>query len=984
MKIKKILLYGFGRHENLEISLDSGVNLLYGPNEAGKTTIQQAILHILFGFPQKNQAELRYEPKSGVKYGGCLYMEDVEFGDWMIERVRGKSAGDVTVQFADGRTAGEEALHKLLRGYDRQAFEAIFAFSLFQLQGLEKMNEDELSRTLLASGLTGFDTLWKVEAKMEKEAAGLFKKSGKLPLLNQKLAEIKELEQEIKKEQLKLQTFEPLTERQLQMEEQLAALRMEEQQLYRLTEELMISMQFVPLQQQKQQLADRLADLSGPAFPADGIRRYETLTGKLSELESAKTRQADEVAKWEKLLHELRTEEERLELERLAAQEAEWHRLRNETRAAGQEIQLLESKLQQLRGRAGVGEEQQSAIRQLDVSVQRERKLEPILRSLTEAEQQLHAVNRMIAEAENERHELEQQKNGLIDNGLTDDELRRLQQLPDLKSRLGEAKAALSFSGRQSSAVPLVLIVAGLGFAVFGLIQSQWLLAAAGILAAGAGVWLRKQQPGRQEELEDFIRKNEPLAAELDRLAIRHEDWQREERQIHSGIVKLESKLDRLAAEVEEIHLNKQRLTAELKRLTADDPVDLTWNVQESFRLLRELQDTYTELQSWRERLEAGGRRITEWMRAAETLLGPLSEDTLYEKVRQELQRQKELHGIQRSVIEMKRQLEETEMLFDSVRNDIADIFGQAGAEDEEQFYAAYERERESLLLKRQLAEVEVQLSSYGARERETRTMPELEHRRGQASDRLLAIREEAAAFVDELAKVSHEISELGSSGTYSSLLQLFEVRKAELQELAGQWLRKSAVAEAIRQTMDGWRQKQLPAVLELANEWFSRLTGRRYRLLGLTEEGKFHAVREGGQRFMIHELSQATKEQAYLSLRLALASTLSARAPFPILMDDPFVHFDNKRLSRMIEIMKELQPSHQFLYFTCHEDIESKWAGELHKLTIGHNVKERANDEKATGTPSGGISRSILADQAGDEGHHAAGQSFHDINSPG
>src|SRR5699024_3182421 len=109
---------------------------------------------------------------------------------------------------------------------------------------------------------------------------------------------------------------------------------------------------------------------------------------------------------------------------------------------------------------------------------------------------------------------------------------------------------------------------------------------------------------------------------------------------------------------------------------------------------------------------------------------------------------------------------------------------------------------------------------------------------------------------------------------------------------------------------------------------------------LGLTVEGYFEAVTTEGQSFMINELSQATKEQAYLSLRLALAYELSERAPFPIIMDDPFVHFDNERLSRMIEILTELQPSHQFLYFTCHQEMKSKWPSEPHTIEIGRKVK--------------------------------------------
>ena len=54
MKIEKLNIYGFGKHENVTIDFGPGIKVLYGLNEAGKTTIQQFILHILFGFPQRN------------------------------------------------------------------------------------------------------------------------------------------------------------------------------------------------------------------------------------------------------------------------------------------------------------------------------------------------------------------------------------------------------------------------------------------------------------------------------------------------------------------------------------------------------------------------------------------------------------------------------------------------------------------------------------------------------------------------------------------------------------------------------------------------------------------------------------------------------------------------------------------------------------------------------------------------------------------
>lgn len=128
MRIEKLTIYGFGKHENRTIELGDQLVLFYGPNEAGKTTIQQFIIQLLFGFPTRNQTQLRYEPKTGGKYGGKLYLTDPHYGKLVIERIKGKSAGDVTVEFEDGHRGGDAELKQVLRNYDRASFEAIFSF----------------------------------------------------------------------------------------------------------------------------------------------------------------------------------------------------------------------------------------------------------------------------------------------------------------------------------------------------------------------------------------------------------------------------------------------------------------------------------------------------------------------------------------------------------------------------------------------------------------------------------------------------------------------------------------------------------------------------------------------------------------------------------------------------------------------------------------------------------------------------------------
>ena len=136
----------------------------------------------------------------------------------------------------------------------------------------------------------------------------------------------------------------------------------------------------------------------------------------------------------------------------------------------------------------------------------------------------------------------------------------------------------------------------------------------------------------------------------------------------------------------------------------------------------------------------------------------------------------------------------------------------------------------------------------------------------------------------------------------------------------------RQAILKAIKGMMEELKEKKLPEVLSNAEKLFSELTGNAYTSLVLSENGLFHAVARNGRHYPIIELSQATKEQAYIALRLSLANAKGKSAPFPLLLDDPFVHFDEERYSRMMKIMERISANHQFIYFTCHDKIIEYW----------------------------------------------------------
>jgi uncharacterized protein YhaN len=82
MVIKKLYLTSFGKFDNLEIDLSSGMNVIYGLNEAGKSTVHKFIEGMLFGFFKPSTSRKtyfedydKYKPRTKDEYIGSMIIE---------------------------------------------------------------------------------------------------------------------------------------------------------------------------------------------------------------------------------------------------------------------------------------------------------------------------------------------------------------------------------------------------------------------------------------------------------------------------------------------------------------------------------------------------------------------------------------------------------------------------------------------------------------------------------------------------------------------------------------------------------------------------------------------------------------------------------------------------------------------------------------------------------------------------------------------
>jgi len=96
--------------------------------------------------------------------------------------------------------------------------------------------------------------------------------------------------------------------------------------------------------------------------------------------------------------------------------------------------------------------------------------------------------------------------------------------------------------------------------------------------------------------------------------------------------------------------------------------------------------------------------------------------------------------------------------------------------------------------------------------------------------------------------------------------------------------------------------------------------------------------VPETGQVITDPPVSHGTRTMVYVLMRVGLAQHMSAIGePVPLVLDDPFVDLDSRRLPRMMRFLLDLSERMQVLFFTKEASIirwfEENASGSEHRL---------------------------------------------------
>lgn len=91
MRINKLHLQDFGKFHEKDIALTPGVNIIYGANEAGKTTTKDFIIDMIYGIDKSKGVGARFDhyekrrPINGASYSGSMEFS-TDDGEYIVER----------------------------------------------------------------------------------------------------------------------------------------------------------------------------------------------------------------------------------------------------------------------------------------------------------------------------------------------------------------------------------------------------------------------------------------------------------------------------------------------------------------------------------------------------------------------------------------------------------------------------------------------------------------------------------------------------------------------------------------------------------------------------------------------------------------------------------------------------------------------------------------------------------------------------------
>ena len=897
LEITRLELVGFGKFRERTIDLTSGLNLIEGPNEAGKSTIQSFITGMFYGFFQPGTKRRsytphrdKYRPWDQGSYRGVLVCKNEE-RSWRIERCFDKdnetvnvyddqTGDDLTLDFPYNPVTRQPQVGEKLLGLSKTAFNN--TANIAQMTCASVSREADFSAEVndkLLSVMKTADASLSLSAVIHEldsriEQIGSPKKS-KTPY-GQACQLKKELEEELEESGKNQKDYQQLCTQMDRLAEQTAQLQKEKELL----------------ETQIRQSAAK--ELGGRYLKAQNLRtRIERIEKEYEKYAIYQSVDLQEIDQTQKRMAAKAQINRTMEKYRRASQEVE-HRIQElntlyrtlEVSEASEEVlEQFESVYERYLTLGQMGQEiKEMMIRQRNIAFHRSR-LNPMDEArLREDIQTWRQLQQQKQEKENASHKVPMPAIVLLVLGVL-----------------------LALGGGLCAILKEELLAVGIGCATVGVL----------LVLSGGVFWMLRRKNTAAHALEkiesmqqDILRAYQLSDEEQAKTAATALDTEQ-------AVLQLEEMLGRIQVnnyKIEQFEQQEQQIGQDIaaKQSVADS--------------LRE--------QICRYLTQLTGREIPPEELAADKV--PFK--SLRESVNQARRLRTEMQRLTLQQQQTQQEEENCRMQIEQINRSIQQVVADceaAGAKDAEDLERCKQGKRRwdeiSMELKMQKELLAQTLGRYSFEEIEENIKNQRAVGEGDISADRQQIHQQLQGVNEQLAELARQTAELeglrkGREESHRPIGQI-QAQIADVEESCQNFQFELDALQLAKQkllSLSGQLHRDFaPQLNARISKALERITGSRYtravidQTLGIRLED-----RQTHQLVEVSALSNGMADLVYLVMRLELLELLCSqggeRVQVPIILDDSFTQLDDERTARLLGYLLE-QPSVQILLFSCH-----------------------------------------------------------------
>lgn len=285
MRINRLTIDGYGVWTGLRVErLPESLSVLYGPNEAGKTTLLAFIRGMLYGFAPGQSRYL--PPLRGGRPGGTTELTGPH-GQFALERhlemaANGDHRDVLALTAPDGTRHGESLLRVILGDIDEVVFQNVFAVGLREMQELGTLSDSKAAE-LLYSLTAGLDRVSLVEVVRELDTSRnrLLDRAGGPCQIAQLVEERVRLRREIEQLATGTRHYVRLAVQRDQLDQEVHSLEEEQLAVEQQARVVELATTLQDRWRHRGELDEQLSMLAPAALPEGAVERLDVIVSRL-------------------------------------------------------------------------------------------------------------------------------------------------------------------------------------------------------------------------------------------------------------------------------------------------------------------------------------------------------------------------------------------------------------------------------------------------------------------------------------------------------------------------------------------------------------------------------------------------------------------------------------------------------------------------------------------------------------------------------